>query len=791
MREMSLGDRTTLRLGLCAAGALAAIVVGACAATGQNESISAWDAAEFRSWSFVPYWTSQSQLNTFPSDNVYDHVSDVLYFSGVRPTANGGLYNPSSAQQHLATLRSHAAQEGFNLQMSMFDVPPGNDVDTVWNSIVASPTYRANFVNNVKNLLQTYDMKGFNFDWERPSTDAEWAGYTQLAKDLRAAIEPLGMEISVDDYGFADSDWDDTTVFDARTYDQLFIMGYHYPAYSADSLNNNTFANTKLNLTGQGAAKAFKNEQLVLGIGTWGANGPATVSFKNIAAANPNLPPDANSFTGTVRDINGVSRTGTWEIESRYEVRDKVQLALDRNMAGMMFWTLHYDATNKLSLHRVAHHYAVVRRNVPDLNLDGKVNQVDANTLADHMGSVPGWTGTNTPARFDDFYMSGNWEAGDRDGNGFVNQQDADWLAARFATLGLNLPDRLAYSGTFERLDDSIGLAGRWRAIRNSAGQLPETGNFVQHGAGYLTFDANGPGADKHSHTTVTLRNQNAAEAYDSLNLAPRQMEADLAAPIDLAQDDEVYFTFLVRQNTGSLLGSQIASPDRTLALEFLDGAGANQFDFSFHGLQQEFRINSQEDDGGEDVATTGFSANSTFLFVGKIAGHGAAPNTLQASLFASGSTIGNFTRGDFPWMLSAESSAGFDPTLARLRWSSLFEGSFTVSDLQLGPASTFFTPTATELGDFNEDGVVDGADYTLWRDTLEQTIVPGSGADGDGDGIIDHDDYALWKNNFGAITTSSASAAGTTNAEVPEPTSLLLVAFLGVLVATGRKAKR
>src|SRR3972149_4060777 len=61
----------------------------------QVSSVSAWDASEFRIWGFVPYWTSTSTLNAFPADGVYTHVSDVLYFGGVRPKIDGSLHTIS------------------------------------------------------------------------------------------------------------------------------------------------------------------------------------------------------------------------------------------------------------------------------------------------------------------------------------------------------------------------------------------------------------------------------------------------------------------------------------------------------------------------------------------------------------------------------------------------------------------------------------------------------------------------------------------------------------------------
>jgi GH35 family endo-1,4-beta-xylanase len=82
--------------------------------------------------------------------------------------------------------------------------------------------------------------------------------------------------------------------------------------------------------------------------------------------------------------------------------------------------------------------------------------------------------------------------------------------------------------------------------------------------------------------------------------------------------------------------------------------------------------------------------------------------------------------------------------------------------------------------GDYNGDGVVDGADYTVWRDSLGSST--DLRADGNGDGVIDEGDYAIWKSLFG---TTYGSGAGSL-AAVPEPASAALL-LVGVLVLTCR----
>ncbi|TWU00414.1 hypothetical protein Pla108_13650 [Botrimarina colliarenosi] len=68
--------------------------------------------------------------------------------------------------------------------------------------------------------------------------------------------------------------------------------------------------------------------------------------------------------------------------------------------------------------------------------------------------------------------------------------------------------------------------------------------------------------------------------------------------------------------------------------------------------------------------------------------------------------------------------------------------------------------------GDFNNDGVVDSADYTVWRDAASSGD---SVADADYDGVVDHRDYTLWRLRFGttygdpAMTVPEPAAAGAT----------------------------
>lgn len=75
-------------------------------------------------------------------------------------------------------------------------------------------------------------------------------------------------------------------------------------------------------------------------------------------------------------------------------------------------------------------------------------------------------------------------------------------------------------------------------------------------------------------------------------------------------------------------------------------------------------------------------------------------------------------------------------------------------------------TVTRPVSADYNGDGVVDVADYTVWRDT--QGSLTDFTADGTGDGVVDIADYNRWALEYGSTVAPSTSMA------IPEPASLV-----------------
>ncbi len=95
-----------------------------------------------------------------------------------------------------------------------------------------------------------------------------------------------------------------------------------------------------------------------------------------------------------------------------------------------------------------------------------------------------------------------------------------------------------------------------------------------------------------------------------------------------------------------------------------------------------------------------------------------------------------------------------------------------------------FLASTPALPGDFNADGTVDAADFTVWRDAVGSTG-PGLLADANGDLVVNAIDYLFWKNNFGAVWNPTVANI------VPEPNHRALGLATLLIIGSAQRRRR
>ena len=95
---------------------------------------------------------------------------------------------------------------------------------------------------------------------------------------------------------------------------------------------------------------------------------------------------------------------------------------------------------------------------------------------------------------------------------------------------------------------------------------------------------------------------------------------------------------------------------------------------------------------------------------------------------------------------------------------------------LVFAPGQLLLESTLAGLpGEYDGNGLVDAADYSVWRDRLGTVALPNR--DPTATGPVGQFDYLVWKTNFGATETGRSTA-------IPEPITLALMAQLAFISA-------
>lgn len=130
-----------------------------------------------------------------------------------------------------------------------------------------------------------------------------------------------------------------------------------------------------------------------------------------------------------------------------------------------------------------------------------------------------------------------------------------------------------------------------------------------------------------------------------------------------------------------------------------------------------------------------------------------------------------------------AESILGYDLSTAGEYYVRVSGAQDDVQLYEINVAVNGLAPVLA--GDYNEDGVVNAADFTVWRDAVAAgaTSLPNDATPD----TVDESDFQYWRVHFGESTGGAAAAA---SAQVPEPATLPLLAFAALGLLAGHRRR-
>ncbi|MFD3163922.1 glycosyl hydrolase family 18 protein [Herpetosiphon sp. NSE202] len=205
----------------------------------------------------------------------------------------------------------------------------GSSVDATFEALGASPTARTNFINNMVNFVNQYNLDGVDIDWEYPKASSA-GNYSALMSGLSTAMHSRGKLLTA--AVVSDGSAADGVAADVFGYvDWLNIMAYDggEPHANYDwSINSLNFWLNR----GLPASKA------VLGVPFYARPGESFTYAQAVAANRDNANRDCATVNGVYGCYNG-----------QPTIRRKTQYLLT-HAAGIMYWEMSQDTKDSTSL---------------------------------------------------------------------------------------------------------------------------------------------------------------------------------------------------------------------------------------------------------------------------------------------------------------------------------------------------------------------------------------------------------------------------------------------------------
>jgi hypothetical protein len=253
---------------------------------------------------------------------------------------------------------------------------------------------------------------------------------------------------------------------------------------------------------------------------------------------------------------------------------------------------------------------------------------------------------------------------------------------------------------------------------------------------------------------------------------APLQTGQTLRMVVDNPTDQAFFKGYIIRLNTGGgniCYGGSPCTPGTTPK----ERLGVYVFEYFTYG---NWLVSDLADDNRHSTLFDTDTAAGGVQIDVKITGPESYELTMDprgaAATYTQSGSLGNTGTGAVNWIEFLFFNTPPDPNFAT---------DFYIKSLEiLGSA-----PPGV-AGDYNNNNKVDAADYTVWRDHLNQTFQLQHEVSGVTPGMVTVEDYNEWANRFGQMAGSGAAAVA---GAVPEPNSLVYVvaACAGLASLTAR----
>lgn len=309
---------------------------------------------------FLPDW----EYNSGAHNNMHYELLTHLAVFNFLANSEGKITNPSGWPWTDVINAAHS--NGTKVIMAITNFGGTESAMDVVKGIMDNTTVKTTFFNNIKSLINSYQLDGVNIDFEALSSDYRGAKLNNFMKELTTFIhtELPGKEVSFDGPAVNWGGWDLDGL--TQSVDHVFIMAYDYHGSFSDNTGavaplthpSGGISLTKTLSNDYSVPKSKTPEKLILGVPYYGkhwktATSTAGSSITSYVGSTFYKDDISNAATkgGYIWDNNSQTpwykwNSGGWHqiwSDNETSLGKKYDLSLTENLGGIGIWALNYD----------------------------------------------------------------------------------------------------------------------------------------------------------------------------------------------------------------------------------------------------------------------------------------------------------------------------------------------------------------------------------------------------------------------------------------------------------------
>lgn len=266
----------------------------------------------------------------------FDHITDVILFGMFAVNGTTGTITPQpDTEGYLQTLITAIGNRPINVWLNIF--PPVAQAPTIFGD----STLRQNFMNSGLELLNKYNFKGLDIDYEYPANADQWNIYSNFLVDFKAVLSANNKKLSVAitaGASLSNAAKNAVDEVNVMAYDAFNSSGYHAP-YKVIADNLSTLD-----------SKGYDRKKINMGLPLYGRPTDRSGAWFLYSKLFDNLGSQMTRFTNILYNVPlSIANTGAGPgyknvyFNGPAMIADKTTYCMSKDLGGVMLWHLTQD----------------------------------------------------------------------------------------------------------------------------------------------------------------------------------------------------------------------------------------------------------------------------------------------------------------------------------------------------------------------------------------------------------------------------------------------------------------